>query len=270
MKKFTGKNILITGGASGIGKAVAEHFARMGNTVIIWDINEKNLEKVREEVSAGGLSVTAMRCDISDRVQVYSLAKEVEEKFGTLDVLINNAGVVTGKSLLETSDEQILLTMNVNVMAVFWTVRAFLPSMIKKGSGQLVTIASAAGLIGVKGLVDYSCSKFAVVGFNESLRMELADSCPGIKTTVVCPYFIDTGMFSGVRTRFPFLLPILRQEYAAKKIVKAVIKRKAFLIMPFFAKTTFLMRLFPVWVFDRTADFFGINRSMDHFKGRGC
>ncbi|MEL3905774.1 MAG: SDR family oxidoreductase [Treponema sp.] len=268
MKHFTGKTMLITGGASGIGRSVAEHFARMGCTVIVWDVNQRNLQLLQEDAEQAHLPVIGMYCDITDRNQVYTRAKEVEETFGTLDILMNNAGVVTGKSLLEASDDDILLTMNVNTMALFWTVRAFLPAMMKKGRGHLVTLASAAGLIGVKGLVDYSASKFAAVGFNESVRMELADTCPGIKTTVICPYFIDTGMFAGVQTRFPLLLPILRQEYAVKRIVKAIITEKPLLVMPPFAKTLFLIRLFPVRLFDAIAGFFGINHSMDHFTGR--
>ena len=84
--------------------------------------------------------------------------------------------------------------------------------MIARDEGHVVTVASAAGLVGVKGLVDYSSSKFAAVGFDEALRMELADTAPGVKTTVVCPFFIDTGMFEGAQTRFAWLLPILKEQ----------------------------------------------------------
>jgi all-trans-retinol dehydrogenase (NAD+) len=141
--------------------------------------------------------------------------------------------------------------------------------MIGRNSGHIVNIASAAGLIGVRGLADYCASKFAAYGFNESIRMELRRIKSGVRTTVVCPFFIDTGMFSGVKTRFPLLLPILKSSYAAKKIVDAVLKNKEQLIMPRFVGTLFILRLFPPAVVDTAAAFFGISRAMDEFKGRG-
>ena len=117
--------------------------------------------------------------------------------------------MVSGKRFLDCSDDEIRRTMAVNTMAHFWTVKAFLPEMIARDSGHVVTVASAAGTIGVSRLADYCASKFAAVGFDESLRVELGQIAPGVVTTVICPFFITTGMFDGVRTRVPWLLPIL-------------------------------------------------------------
>lgn len=138
------------------------------------------------------------------------MARETEERIGPVDILVNNAGVVPGSPFFDTPDEKILKTMQVNVHANFWTVKAFLPGMIARGRGHLVTISSAAGIIGVMGLADYSAGKFAVFGFHEALRMELRRLKSAVATTVVCPFFIDTGMFAGVRTRFLRLLPASR------------------------------------------------------------
>jgi all-trans-retinol dehydrogenase (NAD+) len=176
--------------------------------------------------------------------------------------------VVSGKTFLETSDEKIELTMAVNTMALFWTGKAFLPSMIERGRGHIVTISSAAGIIGVTGLADYSASKFAAFGLNEALRTELDRIKSPVRTTVVCPFFIDTGMFAGVRTRFPLLLPILKPEKAASRIVKAMLRNKKRLLMPPMVYSVYFLRLLPVAVFDAIAGFFGISRSMDHFTGR--
>ncbi|MGP1577241.1 MAG: SDR family oxidoreductase [Treponema sp.] len=268
MKKITHKTILITGGASGIGKSMANIFAQMDNTVIVWDIHTKNIKILETEAAENKLRIYGMICDITDRETVYAKAVEVIETFGTPDIVINSAGIVSGKSLLDAEDRDILLTMNVNTLSLFWITKAFLPAMIEKGTGHIVTIASAAGLIGVKKLVDYSASKFAAVGFMESLRMELSSTYTGIKTTVVCPFFIDTGMFSGVQTRFPLLLPILKQDYTAKKIVQAIIKKKPVLIMPRFVHSIYGLRLLPVKFFDSVTNFFGVNQSMEHFIGR--
>lgn len=101
--------------------------------------------------------------------------------------------------------------MNINTTAHFWTVREFLPEMIKKNHGHVVTIASIAGWIGVRGLADYCASKFGAVGFDESLRFELRALKSNVKTTCICPYFINTGMFDGVKSKFPLLFPILTE-----------------------------------------------------------
>jgi all-trans-retinol dehydrogenase (NAD+) len=131
-----------------------------------------------------------------------------------------------------------------------------------------VTISSAAGLIGVKGLADYCASKFAVFGFDEALRMELRSMKSAIRTTVVCSFFINTGMFDGVKTRFPLLLPILEPSYAARRIVRAVLKKRKRLIMPALVNWVLILRCLPVGVLDFVADLLCISHSMDTFKGR--
>jgi all-trans-retinol dehydrogenase (NAD+) len=268
MKTIRDQVILITGGASGIGKLMALSFAELGAKVAVWDVSEANLRSLEEEATARGLAVLAAKCDVSDREEVYRLAEKLVAVLGPVDVLVNNAGIVSGTNFLDTDDEQLLRTMRINVASNFWTVKAFLPSMLERNSGHLVTIASAAGLIGVKGLADYSASKFAAFGFHEALRMELRRMKSSIAATVVCPFFIDTGMFEGVRTRFPFLLPIMKSEKAARRIVKAIVRKKKRLIMPPFVYSVYLLRLFPVGFFDAMADFFGVNTSMEEFKGR--
>jgi all-trans-retinol dehydrogenase (NAD+) len=266
MKNVKNAVVLVTGGGSGIGRLMALDFAERGARVVIWDLNADALKLVQEEAAGRGLSIRGMICDISNRQEVYARAEQLAGETGPVDILINNAGIVQGRPLLETPDDLIEKTMRVNVLALFWTAKAFLPAMIQRNSGHIVTIASAAGLIGVRGLTDYCASKFAAVGFNESIRMELRRT--GIRTTVICPFFIDTGMFSGVKTRFPLLLPILKSSRTAKKIVRAVLKNKELLILPPFAGSTLILRLFPPRLFDAAADFFGINHAMDEFKGR--
>ena len=140
--------------------------------------------------------------------------------------------------------------------------------MIQRNSGHIVTVASAAGIIGVAKLADYSASKFAAVGFDEALRAELRKSAPGVKTTVICPFYIATGMFAGVHSRFPFLFPILSERYAVKQMVRAIEKGKPRLILPPSVIIVYFLRIFPVPVLDWLADFFGINVSMEHFTGR--
>jgi all-trans-retinol dehydrogenase (NAD+) len=260
--------VLVTGGGGGIGRLMALDFAERGARVVIWDLNEGALRSVEGEAAQRGLSIRTMICDVSNREEIYARAEQLTKEMGPVDILINNAGIVSGKPMLETPDDLIEKTMQVNVLSLFWTAKAFLPAMIRRNSGHLATVSSAAGLIGVRGLADYCASKFAAYGFDESIRMELRRIKSKVRTTVVCPFFIDTGMFSGVKTRFPLLLPILKSSYAAGKIVRAVLNNKRRLIMPRFAAALFILRLLPLGVFDAAADFFGINHAMDEFKGK--
>ncbi|MDR2516072.1 MAG: SDR family oxidoreductase [Spirochaetaceae bacterium] len=268
MKRVKNALMVVTGGASGMGRLVSLDFARRGSRVILWDISGAALKKMELDAEAEGIFIKGMVCDVSDREAVYRRAEQVTAEYGTPDILINNAGVVSGQPLLESSDEKIIRSINVNTLALFWTTRAFLPGMIKRDSGHIVTVSSAAGLTGVAGLADYSASKFGAFGFHESVRMELRTMKSRIKTTIVCPYFIDTGMFLGVKTRFPLLLPVIKSEDAANAIVRGIQRNASRVILPRFVKMIFFLRMLPVAVFDAAMDLMGINHAMDHFTGR--
>ncbi|MHC1742356.1 MAG: SDR family oxidoreductase [Syntrophobacteraceae bacterium] len=268
MSRIENRNVLITGGASGLGRLLAIKAAALGGRVVLWDVNEANLDRVGREVRAGGRPVLVRRCDVTNREDVYRAAREVTETFGPVDILINNAGVISGRSFLDCTDDELQRTMDVNIMAHFWTVRAFLPGMVERRSGHIVTMASAAGIVGVSRMVDYCTSKAAAFGFDEALRMEIRQNRWPVKTTVVCPYFINTGMFDGVRTRFAALLPILDENRVADRIIRAVRKNRRRVIMPPMVYSVWLLRLLPVSVFDFVADLMGINVAMKTFKGR--
>ena len=268
MAYFSNKISLITGGASGIGRLMAFKMAARGSHVVLWDIDEDNLSRVAEEISNVEGKVTPYRSDVSDKEMVYAVAEKVRNEVGKVDILVNNAGVVSGRPFLECTDEQLIRTMEINTMAHFWTVRAFLPEMIKDNSGHIVTVASAGGIIGSARLADYSASKFAAFGFDEALRAEFKKHKQNIYTTVVCPYFINTEMFAGVRTRFSFLLPILEPDHAAERIVNGIVRRKRRVIMPPLVYSIWLLRLLPVGVFDWVTNLLGVNHAMDGFEGK--
>ena len=269
MKNLKGQLVLITGAGSGIGRKMAHYFAKEGSRLVLVATTMAGLEKVASEVKEFGGEAEVFAVDVSDREKVYEMARAVKNDVGKVDVLINNAGVVSGKPFLECSDEQLERTISVNVLGHFWTVKAFLPDMIEANHGHIVTVSSSAGWIGVNSLADYSASKFATVGFDEAIRMELRKSgIDGVRTTIACPFFTDTGMFDGVKTRFNFLLPILKEDDVAKKIVDAVKKDKTVLKMPPFTHTVPLLRVFPTSVMDTLADYLGVSSSMDEFKGR--
>jgi len=260
---------LVTGGASGIGRLIATDLARRGAEVVLWDINQEALDTVVAELGRiGDRPAHGFLCDVSKRENVYAAADEVRRTVGDVDILVNNAGIVSGRPFLDLPDGKIEATFAINTLALFWTCKAFLPAMIARNAGHVVTIASASGLIGVAKLADYAASKWAAVGFDESLRVELRRTAPGVRTTVVCPFYIDTGMFSGVKTRFPFLLPILSPEYVARRTVDAIRRNRRRLVMPRFVTLVPAMRTLPPFLQDALADFFGVNASMDEFVGR--
>ena len=268
MTDFRDAHVLITGAASGLGRLMALDAARRKAHVTLLDRDEKGLDRVRHEIHAQGGDAEGFVVDLASRTAVQAVCAEVLATRGGVDILINNAGIVSGKTLLECSDEAIERTFQVNALALFWTARAFLPGMLAAGKGHIVTVASAAGLAGTSRLVDYSASKFAAVGFDESLRMELKRlGCP-VRTTVVCPFFIETGMFEGVKTRFAWVLPILKPDYVVRRIMGAIEGNRSRLIMPRFVMTVPVVRVLPPFLFDAVMGFFGVNRSMDEFVGR--
>merc|ERR1719308_418411 len=202
-KDITGQVVLVTGGGSGIGRLMCLRFARLGATVVTWDINKLGNEETVDMIKKEGNRAFSYTVDMSAKDDIYRTAEKTKEEVGPVTILVNNAGIVSGNTLLDTPDNKIVKTFEVNVFAHFWTIKAFLPDMIASKSGHVVNIASLAGHAGTNKLVDYCSSKFAAVGLDEAFRVELAvqGHSDYIKTTVVCPYYISTGMFSGVYSK---------------------------------------------------------------------
>ena len=270
MRRFVrGATVLITGAGSGLGRAMALEAAARGARIVIWDLSASRGGAVRDEVLAAGGIALAVTVDVTDTDAVRDAAERTLAVVHGVDILINNAGVVLGRPLLESTEAAISRTFAVNTLAPYWVTRAFLPGMVDRGRGTVVTIASAAGLIGVARQTDYSASKHAAVGFTEALRAEMRQLRTGVSTLLVCPYYIDTGMFAGVRTRFPLLLPILREGTVAAAVLDAVESGRTQLSLPPLVRLLPVLRVLPVVLFDRLADVLGVNASMDHFTGRG-
>ena len=271
MTDVRGRIALVTGAGSGIGRLLALELARRGAIPVAWDVDEERLAATvgeLERLSNG--QARGYACDVRDADAVGATAERVRREVGDPMILVNNAGVVSGARLLDLSEDAIRRTFDVNVLALFWVTRAFLPAMVEANRGHVVTVASAAGLVGVARQTDYSASKHAAVGFDESLRVELHRIAPRVQTTVVCPYYIDTGMFEGVRTRVPFLLPILKQEDVARRVADAIARDRRVLVLPPIVRLIPVLRVLPPNVFDRVMDLFGVNVSMEHFVGRGA
>ncbi|KAL0821846.1 hypothetical protein ABMA28_005253 [Loxostege sticticalis] len=230
MKSLRGDVVVVTGGGGGVGRQLAVKLARLGAKVVVWDISVEGLQKTCQAVVDEGFEIASYVVDLADRTAVYATAEKVKKEVGKVDVLINNAGTVFGDTILELTDSAIETTYKVNILSHYWTVKAFLPDMIKSGKGHIVTVGSVAGLLGTYRCTDYSGTKFATVGFHESLFTELrAHGHNTIHATLVCPYYINTGMFDGVTPR---LMPMLEPDYVAETMIDSIRKNEVNCIMP--------------------------------------
>lgn len=266
MTDVANKTVLITGAASGIGALLSEKLFQLGARLVLWDIDSEGLHRVASKLDTS--SILCQTVDLANREQIRNASETTLRDVGPVDVLINNAGVISGESLLDLTEEQIEQTIAINTLAPIWLARAFMPAMVNKGHGHIVNVASAAGLVGAVKMTDYCASKFAVVGFNEALRLETKSLKQPVKTTVVCPFFVDTGMFEGVRTSVPFLLPLLRPDAVAERIIKAILRNQTRVLMPRLIHSISPSRLLPVRLFDRILGWLGVTTSMDAFRGR--
>ncbi|CAH1115975.1 unnamed protein product [Phaedon cochleariae] len=245
-KDISGEVALVTGGGGGLGRLLALRLAKLGAKVVLWDINIKGVEETVGLVKGLGGKAYGFECNLADKDDVYRVAKKTQQEVGNVNILINNAGVVSGQLLLNTPDHLIKRTFDVNVISHFWTVKAFLPKMIEKDHGHIVTIASMAGHIGVTKLVDYCASKYAAVGFDEALKVELeAQGVLGVKTTVICPYFIQqTGMFENVSSKF---LPTLKSNDVADRIIEAIQREENLVTIPGIFRGLGILKVIMPW-----------------------
>uniref|UniRef100_A0A8D0DUW4 Epidermal retinol dehydrogenase 2 n=1 Tax=Salvator merianae TaxID=96440 RepID=A0A8D0DUW4_SALMN len=240
-KNVAGKIVLITGSANGIGREVALNFAHLGAILVLWDIDEEGLEETVKLVRENGArAIYSYKCDVGNREEVYATADKVKKEVGDVDILVNDAGVLSAKTLMNLSDSEIEHTLDVNTLAHFWTCRAFLPAMIANNAGHLVTVSSLLALLLLNTFSlfsDYSASKCAANGFLESVSFELwAAGKKGVNTTIVYPYYVNTSMVTGVKTLRPCLLPILDVAYVGKRIVDAILKEELYVTIPSFSE----------------------------------
>ncbi|MDE2292252.1 MAG: SDR family NAD(P)-dependent oxidoreductase, partial [Elusimicrobia bacterium] len=204
--------------------------------------------------------------DVTQAAAVAAAAERTARELGPVSVLVNNAGVVAKGDFASQDEADWTRTMGVNLHSYLLVTKAFLPAMTESG-GRLVFVASAAGLLGVAGMAVYSASKHAVVGFADSLRLELARSAPGkVGVTIVCPSFIATGMFDGAAP--PRGTRWLTADEVAGRALKASARGRVWVREPALVKLVPFVRTLPTRLSDRLSRLLGIHSSMDGFRGR--
>lgn len=275
--RIKGTNVLITGGASGIGRIMGRICLEKGaSNLIVWDINQANIDKTEAELSdvkpaEAGVSkgqIHSYIVNVSDPQAIKSAYEKVKSEVGEVDILVNCAGIVRGNNTFDKQTVQdIDLTMDINANAPMYVALAVLPDMLRRDRGHICNIASAAGMLGVPKLSVYCASKWAVIGWTESMRVELKQARSHVRVTSVAPYFINTGMFDGVNSK---VFPILDPEKTAAKIIRAVEVGKSFRGIPFaYHFIRIWQGLLPNFLFDFIfGKVFGVYSVMDHFTGR--
>lgn len=269
MASFKNKTVLITGAASGIGYLMGlKALERGAKHLVMWDIDGNSLKTKSELLINKGFSVSTYIVDVSSVNAIQQAAKIVMEKHNHVDFIFNNAGIIVGKTFVEHSSKNIEQTMAINATGVMHVTRAFLPSMIANKEGYVINISSAASLTPNPGMSVYAASKWAITGWSESLRLELAQVSKNLRVLTVMPSYIETGMFAGVTA--PRLVPLLQPDFITNKILDAVEKNKYILREPFMVKLTpFLRGVLPSSLYDFVAGkLFRVYASMSTFKGR--
>ncbi len=231
MSDFKNKKVLVTGAAMGMGRLMTLRSLELGaSLVVMWDINAEKLEATASEMRGKGYRVETQVVDVSSLDSIKGAATQTLETVGAIDILFNNAGIVKGGSFLDHRHEDLERTIKVNVLGVMHVTRCFIDAMVKQGSGHIINIASAAGLMPVPLQSAYSPSKWACLSFSEVIRIEMEQLKTGIHVTTICPSYIDTGMFAGVKA--PLLTPILQPEVAVARIIRAVQRNELVVCMP--------------------------------------
>ncbi|XP_069598914.1 short-chain dehydrogenase/reductase 3 [Ranitomeya imitator] len=268
-RDLRGDTVLITGGGRGIGRHLAKEFAKQGaKKIILWGRTEKCLKETAEEIKQMGTECHYFICDVGNREEVYQQAKAVREKVGDVTILVNNAAVVHGKSLMDSDDDALLKSQHINTLGQFWTTKAFLPRMLELQNGHIVCINSVLALSAIPGAIDYCTSKASSFAFMESLTLGLLD-CPGVNATTVLPFHTNTEMFQGMRVRFPNLFPPLKPETVAKRTVEAVQKNHALLLLPWTMHLLVILKsILPQSALEEIHRFSGSYTCMNTFKGR--
>ncbi|KAF2261973.1 short chain dehydrogenase/reductase [Lojkania enalia] len=252
--------IIITGGVEGLGGLIAEVYGMRNANVCVLDTKKVDDDEAEEK------GILYYECDVGDAQQVEKVAAEIVEDLGTPTVLINNAGIVHTKSIINSTAEEVEQTFRTNTLSHFNTLRTFLPYMLNEGRGTIVTVSSVLGHLGAANLSSYAASKAALLALHASLKAEVAQHPNGaeVKTILVTPGQMSTTMFAGVKTPSNFLGPVIAPVDVAKEIIKTIEKgESADIAVPLYSRYIGILGVLPVGVQSLIRRWSGVDRAIE-------
>ncbi len=236
MRELRGKTALVTGAASGIGRAIALRLAAEGVNLFVVDVNDVGLANVADEARAAGVQAIARRCDVSEPREVSATVAEILSRWGGVDILVNNAGITYYGRTEQMSAEHWDQLVRVNLLSHIQFTRELLPSLLARPEAHVLNVCSMFGLVGMPKLAAYSTTKFGLVGFTEALRAEYGRD--GLGVTALCPGFVDTNLFAsaplGESQKGPKIPPAIfctSPEKVARAAVKAIRRNHRMVVM---------------------------------------
>ncbi len=267
MKNLAGKLALVTGAGHGLGQQLCRDLAAAGAQVLVTDRDLDRVAETLELIHNDGFAASGYSMDVTDLNEITLTKNRIHAEHGPIDVLVNNAGVVFGGNFLDVPMERHLATYQINTIGPVAVTHAFLPDLIEKSDAHLVNISSASALIPLAFGSTYASSKWAVLGFTRSIREELrATGNRHVMTTAVCPSYINTGMFEGVKT--PFLCGRLTPEKISNLVMKAIKKNTATVLAPWLVKLIPLGKgTLPRFMFRALLRFLGVSTGMVSWCG---
>lgn len=265
---FKDKIILITGAGTGIGKLMAERFAALGGIILLTARRIDVVEAIATAIRGSGGRAFAYTLDVSDIDAFPAFRASILRDHGAIDFLVNNAGIVHGGAFEDVPLRHHLETLQVNTQGLMALTHVFLPDLLHRPRAHIVNIASASGFISLPFGASYAASKWAVVGFSDSLRLELqARRHANVSVTTVCPSYIATGMFDGVKS--PLFSPMLTPDKLVNAVIRAVCRRQSFVMAPYMVNwIEFGKGILPRPLWDWFARVIGISSSMSTWQGK--
>ncbi|MBI1827877.1 MAG: SDR family oxidoreductase [Thaumarchaeota archaeon] len=233
---YANKVVVITGASSGIGEESAVEFAKQKSKIVLVSRNKQNLEVVAEKIRKYNSEILVYSCDVSKKDQVEKMGRDVLEKFGRIDILVNNAGFGIYSPIHESKIEEIESQMATNYFGMVYCTKTFLPKMLEQKSGHIVNVASVAASFGIPGIAPYCASKFAMLGFSESLYHELKGT--GVGVTVISPIMVRTNFLKHQSFKsFPkYSSMSLSSSAVAKAVLKASSSQRLEIIIQSFVR----------------------------------
>ena len=241
MRELRGKTALVTGAASGIGRAIAARLAAEGVHLCVVDIDETGLAAVAGELQRAGVQVISRRCDVAEPREISATVAEIFSRWGGVDILVNNAGITYYGRTDRMSAEHWDKLIRVNLLSHVQFTRELLPSMLARPEAHVLNVCSMFGLVGMPKLAAYTTTKFAMVGFSDALRAEFGRG--GLGVTAIRPGFVDTNLFAsaplGEKQEAPKIPPAIfctTPEKVARAAIKAIRRDRRLVIISPWAK----------------------------------